>query len=110
MGIPAIRADLAQHVMAGAAVGSAAAGLLAVAGSALGVPGLRLAMPAAAVGAALAAGAVKEVADWLANRRWYRENGLAPRPHEVSSADLAATVLGGVFVAVPVFLALWGGR
>jgi hypothetical protein len=66
-----------------------------------GMPPVGLLAPAASLLAALSAGLGKGAADWLANRRagW--------QVHEVSATDVAATVLGAVPVAAPLFLMLW---
>lgn len=100
MSTPQIRADWAQHIVYGAAVGAAAAASMAVAGLVTGAPGLRFMEPVAAVTAALVAGLAKELADWVANRR-------TPGAHEVALSDVVATTLGGLAVAVPGLIWLW---
>lgn len=100
MSIPQIRADWAQHIVYGAAVGAAAAASVAIAGLVTGSHGLRFMEPAAAVVAALVAGLAKELADWVANMR-------TPGAHEVALSDVVATTLGGMAVAVPGLIWLW---
>jgi hypothetical protein len=88
--------DKAQHAIAGAI--AAAAGAVVV--SALGVP---LGAPLAGLLAALFAGAWKEFRDERANERAVAAG--APPPHDVSGADLLATVLGSLPVVIPLIVA-----
>lgn len=123
MSIPQIRADWAQHMVYGAWVAAAAAAGVLVLAAAAGRPGLGLLAPAASLLAALLAGVAKEMADEVTSRRT-RRRGLAdrkaamsegrmlltypiPMPHEVSAADVVATLAGAFPVAIPLFLALW---
>lgn len=101
MSLPEIRADLAQHMVYGAWIGAAGAAFVLLLAAAAGRPGVSLLAPVAGLLLALAAGVAKEVADAMADRR----PGAAP--HEVSAADVAATVTGALPVAIPLFLALW---
>jgi hypothetical protein len=113
MSLPMIRADWAQHMVYGAWVGAAgAAGVLVIAQVA-GRPEMGLMAPVGGLWAALVAGLAKELADWLANRRvmsdvllWQLDRP-ATTPHEVSAADVVATVAGALPVAVPLFLSMW---
>ncbi len=113
MSLPQIRADWAQHMVYGAWVGAASAAGTLVVALALHRPEYRLAAPAAGMLGALVAGVAKEVSDWLLNRRArarMAELGLlrlSVPPHEVSPADVVATVLGAAPVVVPLFLLLW---
>ena len=83
----ALPADKANHVIAGALVFLPVAIAVALAGHA------QYARPAGAV-AALVAGLLKELADWLANRH-LAQQGLPPA-HGVEVADAAATTAGGL--------------
>lgn len=102
MSLPLIRADWAQHMVYGAWVGAAGAVGVLVLGMAAGRPGIYMLAPAACICTALLAGLAKEASDWLANCR-------AGEPvHEVSAADVLATVAGALPVAVPLFMMMWG--
>lgn len=83
-------ADKAKHAVVGAIVALAAGSLFALLGW---VDYWR----SAAIGAALVAGIVKEVLDWLENRR-LRKAGLAPS-RGVEFADVVATLAGGLLIA-----------
>jgi hypothetical protein len=100
--LPQIRADWAQHMLYGAWVGAAGAALVLVLAQVAGRPGVSLMAPVASLLAALAAGVSKEVADAMANRR-----RTAAPPHEVSAADVVATVAGALPVALSLFMAMW---
>jgi hypothetical protein len=131
MGLPTIRADLAQHVIYGYGAAALACAGVALGALVLDMPSLRLAMPGAAVAGGLAAGLAKEAADWWANRlarrrfeedwlRWLESLGEEgapdpdawldrppPLPHEVSLDDLVATILGALPCAVVALLGWW---
>lgn len=102
MSLPQIRADWAQHMIYGSWVGAVGAAAVLVLAVAAGRPGLGLLAPAASLLAALLAGVAKEVADAVTNRH----AGAVP-PHEVSAADVVATLTGAFPVAIPLFLSLW---
>lgn len=130
MSLPAIRADLAQHVIYGYGAAALACAGLALAALVLEQPQLRLAAPGVAVLGALAAGLAKETADWWRNwrerrrhrvmvQRWHDsllavgalpEPPLRPAPalHQVAMADLVATVLGSTPLAVVALMVIWG--
>jgi hypothetical protein len=95
MRLPVISADKANHIIYGGA--AALFGMHTAAGLAH-VQQWHLPLPAPLLGLALAAlvGALKEVADWLANCR-ARAAGRPP-PHSVDGMDFAATLAGGFFV------------
>lgn len=103
MSLPQIRADWAQHMIYGGWIGAVGAAAVLVLAVAAGRPGLSLAAPVASLLAALAAGVVKEVSDAVASRR----AGAVATPHEVSAADVVATLTGAFPVAIPLFLSLW---
>jgi hypothetical protein len=115
MSLPQIRADWAQHMVYGAWVGAAGAAVVMVLERVLGWHGLGLSAPAACLLAAALAGAAKELADWVSNRRarayaarWGMSlTGSSVSAHEVAAGDVVATVVGALPVAVPMFLALW---
>lgn len=117
MSPPAIRADLAQHMIYGACVGALAQCALLVVAVLAAQPHLKFMVPATGLAAALAVGVIKEAADWWANYRvrtsWRRTGaslgGLKPLPHEVSEADVIATVVGAIPAAVVTLLLLWVG-
>jgi hypothetical protein len=104
----------------GAWVGAAGAAVVMVLERVLGWHGLGLSAPAACLLAAALAGAAKELADWVSNRRARADAarwgmsvagmsvaGLSVPAHEVAAGDVVATVAGALPVAVPLFLALW---
>lgn len=101
MSLPQIRADWAQHMVYGAWVGAAGAAFVLVLAQVAGRPGVSLLAPVASLLAALAAGVAKEAADQVVNRR-----AAAAPPHEVSAADVVATLTGAFPVALPLFLSL----
>jgi hypothetical protein len=102
--------DKANHEVYGARIAGITAVLVvfaaSVAASAYPVvpPFASLAAAVAALLAATAAGVYKEYMDKRANDT-AEEQGLA-MPHDVSTGDIRATVIGGLSVSVPMF-ALW---
>ena len=92
--------DKAQHYIAGTIAATAGA-LLA---SEL-LPGF---MWQAAIAAAVLAGVLKELADYLINRRAIA-HGEAPERH-VEWQDALATALGAVPVALPLLVVLWTSK
>lgn len=93
--------DKANHYAYGSWIATAAAAaVMAVALGCGHAPGwLPAAAAAAGAFAALAAGVWKEAQDQVANDAAFAAG--EPPPHEVSSADVLATALGAVPVAVP---------
>lgn len=131
MSLPTIRADWAQHMIYGSWIGGLSASAVLIAAEVMGDPALRMVAPAACVMMALAAGIANELhqlaaktKDWDRYRQelldWTERNHgrpeplpldpipRSPEPHDVDGADVTATVLGAVPVAVPLFMMVWG--
>ena len=98
--LPQVPADKAQHFIYGAVIAALSTLALFLLARALRVP-LPLA-PIAAAGVAALAGKAKEVMDAKANAKAAAEG--EPPPHEVSSADIRWTAIGGVVAAAPALL------
>lgn len=91
MELPTLPADKSSHLIYGAAIGAACSwGAVA-----LGHPELAR---AAAIAAAGAAGALKELVDAIQNRRSIAA-GLG-QTHDVDALDFLATLAGGVLVSI----------
>ncbi|HNB05743.1 MAG TPA: hypothetical protein PKV97_07420 [Thauera aminoaromatica] len=95
MQLPMIPQDKANHAIYGGAIALVAAAIAHVAGA-------REWQAQIALGAACAAGVAKEVADYIVARR-QRANGDAVT-HGVDGWDAAVTALGGMAVAIGVWL------
>lgn len=97
--LTALPPDKAKHFIAGSLAAAAGVGLVLAAGR--GVP---VFAPVAGVLAAAVAGLWKELRDERANEASLAE-GL-PAPHEVSGADVVATIAGSFPVVAPLVVAI----
>lgn len=102
--LAALRADRAKHVIGGAIAAGVAAPVSAALFARLFdvTPLIFVLAGVVAIAAAWGAGRWKESADAEANAI-AEAAGMVP-PHEVSQGDIDATAVGGVLVAIPMWL------